>query len=108
MNAKAKIASAAVALVIGGLGVAAPASAATATAVPDRVATAYCNLAVDWQTTATVNMRSGPGLGFRVYRTVPSGACMKAIDYEYDNRGVLWVYTAYRGQWGWISTMNMR
>ena len=101
-----RIASAAFALVLGGLGVAAPASAEVV-AAPAGVVKAACNLSVDWQTTTTVNLRGRPTLNGPVKRSVPKGACLKLRDTAWDDRGVMWIYTSYKGSSGWISTRNL-
>ena len=101
-----KLASAAFALVIGGIGIAGPAAAAEFTP-PTAVRTA-CDLSVDWQTTTTVNLRGRPTMNGPVKRTVPSGACLKMRDVAWDDRDVAWIYTSYKGTSGWISTRNLR
>jgi hypothetical protein len=91
-------------------------AAAPAVAAPALTAHSYplvgnaatCDLSWKWQTTTTVNLRNAPTLRGSIKGTVPSGACLVASDTGTDSRGVMWIYTSYRGKSGWISTMNLR
>lgn len=51
------------------------------------------------------NLRSGPGLGYRVKRTIPGG---RTATYQgsrkKDSRGVSWLKIKYNGTTGWVST----
>jgi len=51
------------------------------------------------------NLRSGPGLGYRVKRTIAAG---KTATYQgsrkKDSRGVSWLKVKYNGTTGWVST----
>ena len=54
--------------------------------------------------TATVNLRNGAGLNYSVIRTLHKGDAIKATDYDWDERGVVWYKTKIDGRTGWVSS----
>ena len=53
--------------------------------------------------TTNVNMRSGPGTGYRVICTVPEGSHLDYMDEKVGGNGkVTWYQVKYDGQKGWI------
>ena len=55
-------------------------------------------------TTGDVNMRKGPGLGYKSMRTISSGTKMEFDKTKKDDRGVKWYRITYKGRQGWISS----
>ena len=65
-----------------------------------------CGLALaEVRTTASVNLRSGPGLSYEI---VTSFSANKSLTYlgesSTDDRGVTWYNISYKGKTGWISS----
>lgn len=56
------------------------------------------------KTTATVNLRSGPGLGYDSLRTIGSGKTLSYDETKKDDRGVVWYHVTYKGKGGWVSS----
>ena len=53
----------------------------------------------------TVNVRSGPGLGYRVLGVVYGGTTLPSLGgVSYDSRGVAWYSVSYKGMTGWVSS----
>lgn len=51
------------------------------------------------------NLRSGPGLGYRIKRSIPSGYHATYLgSRKRDRRGVTWLKVKYNGTTGWVST----
>lgn len=55
-------------------------------------------------TTGSVNMRKGPGLGYKSVRTISEGTRMEYDKTQKDDRGVKWYRITYKGRTGWISS----
>lgn len=55
-------------------------------------------------TTGEVNMRKGPGLGYKSMRTISEGTKMEYDKTKKDDRGVKWYRITYKGKTGWISS----
>lgn len=57
------------------------------------------------EATATVNVRSGPGLSYRDIGTVYNGDTLSYLDKSStDSRGVVWYKVNYDGESGWVSS----
>lgn len=55
--------------------------------------------------TGKCNLRSGPGLGYSIKRTVPYGAKVTYLNSsKKDGRGVRWYKIKYSGSTGWVSS----
>ena len=56
--------------------------------------------------TGKCNLRSGPGLGYSIKRTVPYGAKVTYLNSsKKDGRGVRWYAVWYNGHKGWVSSV---
>ena len=55
-------------------------------------------------TTASVNLRKGPGLDYKATRTISEGTKMEFDKTRKDGRGVKWYHVTYKGRTGWISS----
>lgn len=55
-------------------------------------------------TTGSVNMRTGPGLGYGVIRSLGAGKKLSYDKTSTDGRGVKWYRIEYKGRSGWISS----
>ncbi len=55
-------------------------------------------------TTGNVNMRKGPGLGYKTIRSISEGTKMEYDKTKKDDRGVKWYRITYKGRQGWISS----
>lgn len=56
------------------------------------------------KTTGSVNLRSGPGLGYKSIRSIDSGKTMTYDKTKKDDRGVVWYHVTYKGKTGWVSS----
>ena len=55
--------------------------------------------------TGNCHLRKGPGLGYSIKRTVPSGAKVTYLgSSKKDGRGVRWYKIKYSGSTGWVSS----
>lgn len=65
-----------------------------------------CGLALaDVRTTATVNLRSGPGLSYEIVTSYSEGKTLDYLDESsVDDRGVTWYKVSAGGKTGWISS----
>ena len=55
-------------------------------------------------TTASVNLRSGAGLGYQSLRVIGEGVTLSYTETAWDSRGVLWYHVSYSGSNGWVSS----
>lgn len=55
-------------------------------------------------TTGSVNMRSKPGLSYTIINTVPKGVTLEELDWDTDDRDIIWYKVKYGGKTGWISS----
>jgi len=62
---------------------------------------ALCTPNSYYQTTATVNFRTGPSTSYGVITTVPSGTSVAVTGFNADNT---WAHAVYNGSAGWISS----
>ena len=57
------------------------------------------------RTTASVNLRKGPGLGYGKITSLKSGRTLTYAGVsQFDSRGVRWYNVTYNGQSVWISS----
>ena len=56
-------------------------------------------------TTASVNMRTGAGLGYATITYLPKGVTVDYDTTSTDGRGVVWYRVTYKGTRGWISSV---
>ena len=57
------------------------------------------------EATGSLNVRSGPGLGYSDKGTLQKGATAAYLDeYSVDERGVTWYKVSYNGGSGWVSS----
>ncbi|MBQ8111068.1 MAG: SH3 domain-containing protein [Clostridia bacterium] len=60
------------------------------------------------RTTGNLNLRKGPGLGYKSIRTIGEGVTLEYDKSEKDERGVRWYRVTYKGRTGWVSSKYAR
>lgn len=59
-------------------------------------------------TTGKVNLRKGPGLGYKSVASLKKGKSVVATDFRFDDRDVAWYKVSYKGKTCWVSGRNIK